>query len=416
MATLISLLQSPKSSSFEDYPALSMPTNYYAQVLRFSIDYDDTIRSSFFWECADAAPERLMMSSLTAKRKFTSAEGSVRRPRDTSTAEALTSNGYPRGLGPTSSSSGPSRRDTFRQRKPNTSRPPSMHVDDYVARERNADMAGSGTTGQRGGISSGRPPSIHVDEFMARQRERQSSSIQGIAGDTISQGKNMPLMLDNDSEKADKSQKLKAVLDDDHEINIVFDDEPESEDKLMFPQPDDNLLPAPLTVGPSSPQPFMDGNEEGSIHAGPSNAGNPDFDDVNLRRRLSSQMEASTSEKRTFFQEQFSSVYGVNQSPYLADSQHSQAVLFPGKSSSSSSSLSAAPQVYQDNKLVMSQPPLPPTPPPALSPIPIPTGQAALQNYSGRDLQPPLPSGFPLLQGYEVNAPGSVSVPNYQVS
>ncbi|KAG5544925.1 hypothetical protein RHGRI_017401 [Rhododendron griersonianum] len=83
---------------------------------------------------------------------------------------------FSRGSGPPIDHAGPTRRDTFRQRKPNSSRPSYMHADDYVARERSVDVTSSSNViaVPRIGSSSGRPPSIHVDEFMARQRERQN--------------------------------------------------------------------------------------------------------------------------------------------------------------------------------------------------------------------------------------------------
>eukprot|EP00898_Chlorokybus_atmophyticus_P003237 jgi/Chlat1/3914/Chrsp26S00306 len=65
------------------------------------------------------------------------------------------------------------RRDQFRARKPNTSRPASMHVDDFEKRSAPGANAGAGQSHRTGG---GRPPSLHVDEFMAREKERQMAN------------------------------------------------------------------------------------------------------------------------------------------------------------------------------------------------------------------------------------------------
>lgn len=51
-----------------------------------------------------------------------------------------------------------------------------MHVDYYVARERNNDGMSRNSNVvnvQRGGSTSGRQPSIHVDEFTAKKKECQ---------------------------------------------------------------------------------------------------------------------------------------------------------------------------------------------------------------------------------------------------
>ena len=127
-----------------------------------------------------------------------------------------------------------------------------MHVDDYVARERNIDGASSASNivnSTPRGTLSGRPPSIHVDEFMARQRERQNP-VPAPSGDAP-QVKSQTSLDDNVRAKTEKLQQPKADLDDDQEIDIVFDEESESDDKLPFPQPDDNL-PPPVIVGENS--------------------------------------------------------------------------------------------------------------------------------------------------------------------
>ncbi|KAG0494568.1 hypothetical protein HPP92_005562 [Vanilla planifolia] len=117
----------------------------------------DGFAEKFIWECPDTSSERVLTTSSGGKRKIASAEVSAKRARDSSTSEAGGSNAS-RGF-TTLSTPVPTRRDTFRQRKPNTSRPPSMHVDDYVARERNTDALNSAShavssqrEGQMGGL------------------------------------------------------------------------------------------------------------------------------------------------------------------------------------------------------------------------------------------------------------------------
>ncbi|XP_028787721.1 protein virilizer homolog [Neltuma alba] len=208
----------------------------------------------FLWECPETLPDRLAPTNVSAKRKQPSMDGNTRRVREGSQAEVSVQNAFSRGVTQSTVSSGPTRRDAFRQRKPNTSRPPSMHVDDYVARERNVEGVTNVITVPRAGSTGGRPPSIHVDEFMARQRERQNPSVT-IVGEAVGHLKNAHANPTN-GEKLNKSKQLKTDLDDDLQgIDIVFDgEESDPDDKLPFPQPDDNLQqPAPVIMEQSSP-------------------------------------------------------------------------------------------------------------------------------------------------------------------
>ncbi|KAF2323825.1 hypothetical protein GH714_042410 [Hevea brasiliensis] len=159
--------------------------------------YLGDLGEKFLWECPEMLPDRLSQS-IPSKRKLSSLDSAGKRVKgENSVAEVTGQNAFSRGLGPSTASSAPTRRDTFRQRKPNTSRPPSMHVDDYVARERNVD-AGTNSNViavQRVGSTGGRPPSIHVDEFMARQRERQNP-MAAVVGEPSEQLKNAaPLLI-----------------------------------------------------------------------------------------------------------------------------------------------------------------------------------------------------------------------------
>lgn len=207
------------------------------------------------WELPDSSLDRQLGQS--ARRKLALGENASRRVRDNQVPEPTGQ--FSRGLNTANASSGHTRRDTFRQRKPNTSRPPSMHVDDYVARERNIDGASSASNivnSTPRGMLSGRPPSIHVDEFMARQRERQNP-VPAPTGDAF-QVKSQTSSDDNLRAKPENTRQPKADLDDDQEIEIVFDEESGSDDKLPFPQPDDSLQSPPVVVGENSPGPIVE--------------------------------------------------------------------------------------------------------------------------------------------------------------
>ncbi|KAL6507772.1 hypothetical protein OROGR_023967 [Orobanche gracilis] len=229
----------------------------------YSLDEHGTI---FFWECPENLRNRMTQTGLSAKRKISSVDGPNRHIRENSVPETPSQSTFSRGSVPVTTPPGPTRRDTFRARKPNTSRPPSMHVDDYVARERNADGTNSSNViaVPRLGSSSGRPPSIHVDVFMARQKERQN--ITGVAANDApprvkTTNPEESTVADN---KSGKSQPLKPDLDDDLQgIDIVFDaEESEPDDKLPFPQADDILKqPASVIVEPRSPHSIVEETE-----------------------------------------------------------------------------------------------------------------------------------------------------------
>ncbi|KAL2463984.1 embryo defective [Forsythia ovata] len=262
--SLMLLLQKSTDTMNEDVSLSSLPSSLVVspvpsrvhKIANSSIqwmdDYSlDEFGDEFFWECPENLRDRLAQTGLPQKRKISSLEGPNRRARgDNAAAEAITQSTFSRGSVPLAAPSGPTRRDTFRQRKPNTSRPPSMHVDDYVARERNADGTNPNVIAvPRIGSTSGRPPSIHVDEFMARQRERQNS-VGSTGTDTTAQVQATAPENNTDVEKYSKPQKLKPDLDDDLQgIDIVFDaEESEPDDKLMFPQPDGHLQQPPSVV------------------------------------------------------------------------------------------------------------------------------------------------------------------------
>ncbi|KAK4776143.1 hypothetical protein SAY87_024104 [Trapa incisa] len=256
--SLLVLLQEPSSSI--DMVVCELPrevTSLLSQNISTSRKYsrmDGSYKSEsilqmeglldkFLWECPEILPDK--GGNVPTKRKLAQVEGMGRRARGENPPDVSVAGSFSRGSGPPASS-GPTRRDTFRLRKPNTSRPPSMHVDDYVARERNVDGGTDVIAIPRAGSSSGRPPSIHVDEFMARQRERQNSLTTTVVGDASNQLKTSnPSLAPNDEAHAEKISKkeLKATTDQDDDINIVFDgeDSEPDNDKSLFPQLDENL-------------------------------------------------------------------------------------------------------------------------------------------------------------------------------
>lgn len=419
----------------------------------------------FVWDCPDSSLDRQLVPALSARRKLASVEGSGRRVRDNTGSEAIGSNVFSRGLSVTNAASGPTRRDTFRQRKPNTSRPPSMHVDDYVARERNIDGASSGSnivsSSQRGASTSGRPPSIHVDEFMARQRERQNPM--AVAVGDASQIKNSALGNDNVPVKLDKPQHLKTDLDDDQEIHIVFDEESESDDRHPFPQPDNNLQ-SPLIIGESSPGSIVeetegDANENSrfsQLGSPPASEDGGSHSDIPLRRSISQSeipvaqqfsseknMRLTTADKTSFREQSEESKYvspmagskGFDAQPSAnLTSFPSHFVSVCSVSSSvqplppstlyhrdspqktADTCLTAGSQGYAEQKLHNSQLPLPPMPPSALSSVLSQTAEP-VQSHSlpyvniARDVQPPLPSGYPL-QAFDFNGSNTVRALN----
>ncbi|XP_042474912.1 protein virilizer homolog [Macadamia integrifolia] len=429
------------------------------------------LADKFLWDCPESSSDRL--SALPVKRKMPSVEGSNRRSRvEGSGSEVMGPTAFLRGLGLPTASTTPTRRDNFRQRKPNTSRPPSMHVDDYVARERNTADAVSSSSNvvgsiQRGGSTSGRPPSIHVDEFMARQRERQNLATMTV-GEPTAPNKNTPPENEIDTEKFDRSQRLKADLDDDlQELDIVFDEEEEeSDDRLPFPRSDDNLQPAPVNIGEGSPHSIVeetesDVNESTQFsHLGTPSTSNVDENtrsEFSSRRSISrsdmplSQETSVPSEKymgpngeKPFFQEESNEI--KNAAPVMPSGRLDSAATgnlsglpspFYNKGSPSvqllADSRAPSPTFYQraspqqtlnttlatgsqgpyEQKPLLNQPPLPPLPPPPMFSVTLQTAESVQSYFSPfghpmRDLQPPIPTGYPL-QAFDVSGSSALS-------
>ncbi|XP_073157771.1 protein virilizer homolog isoform X2 [Henckelia pumila] len=421
----------------------------------------------FGWECPENLRDRLTQTGLPAKRKIPM-EGNRRSRGDISVTEATAQSSFSRGSVPVGTPTGPSRRDNFRQRKPNTSRPPSMHVDDYVARERNADGTNISNVIAlpRIGTSSGRPPSIHVDEFMARQRERQS--VVGMAGsDTATQVKTITSQNSVDEDNSSKPEQLKPDLDDDLQgIDIVFDaEESEPDDKLPFPQPDDNVqLPTPVVVEQRSPHSIVEETESDVNESSTfSRMGTPLTSnmDETIPSEFSSRISGSrpgmpltrepsiSSDKKFSDQLQdlknFSArVPGANGSPEIPSSlgvavhRNSPSSSVPYNVDSlippdlyskenfqnSRNVLLGKSQVYYDPKFPSNQPPLPPMPPPpAVSPLMSRHLDPAISQSSSfvksiADMQAQVPPGFHVQLEYgsaSTNSPtppaGSIVIP-----
>ncbi|CAN4087886.1 unnamed protein product [Withania somnifera] len=400
----------------------------------------------FSWECPENLRDSLQQTTLASKRKISSMEGPNRRARgDSASAENTIQGAFPRGSVPTIVPSGPIRRDTFRQRKPNTSRPPSMHVDDYVARERSTDGSNNPNViaVPRIGSTSGRPPSIHVDEFMARQRERQNPPAIMVTDSATAQEKAVIPENKADAEKSNKSRHLKSDPDDDLQgIDIVFDaEESEPDYKLPFPQPDDNLhQPASVVVEQNSPRSIVEETENEVNETGQfSQLGTPAASnaDENAQSEFSSRMsvfrpelplarEPSISSDRKF-SDQYEDVKifppkpptvfslpvaaanpGVGASAFTKASPSSvQAAVdsqmppnFYSRSTGQQSGITppnVGSQGYFDPKL---QPPLPPTPPPATMSSLLSQSADRIVSQSSPfvssmiDVQPHVPPGF----------------------
>ncbi|KAL3755539.1 hypothetical protein ACJRO7_002572 [Eucalyptus globulus] len=419
----------------------------------------------FLWECPETLPDK---TALPLKRKMSSLEGQGRRARGENAPSDLAASGaFSRGSGQSVAPAGPTRRDTFRLRKPNTSRPPSMHVDDYVARERNVDGVSDVIAVPRVGSTSGRPPSIHVDEFMARQRERQSSSAT-IVGEAVAQVKNAAPASDGEKE-VKKPKQLKTDLDDDLQgIDIVFDgEESETDDKMPFPQPDHNLQPsAPVTAEQSSPHSIVEETESDAHESSQfSRMGTPVASnaDENTQSEFSSRMSVSrlekpltrepsvTSDKRFFdhindvkdpitgkSSGMFDAAAAANNpgfpvSPYAmasasssgqsrVDSRMSPQTLYPKHSPHHAGNLhGAGTQGSYDQKYLQNQPPLPPMPPPSLVPSVVSQvsdsvpSQASPYTNKMIDGQSPVSSAFHVhpdhLSPYSSSPSGSIRPP-----
>lgn len=406
----VSLLTPPVSSRLHRFADRSMEL-----IEDYSLDEFGTM---FSWECPENMRNRITQTSLSSKRKISSLEG----PNKNSVAEASAQSTFSRGPIPVTTPPGPTRRDTFRQRKPNTSRPPSMHVDDYVARERNADGSNSSNVISipRIGSASGRPPSVHVDVFMARQRERQN-----FTGPAANEAAAKTAAVDENSDgggKSSKTREMKPDLEDDLQgIDIVFDaEESEPDDKLPFPQPDDSL-PQPVTEQ-RSPHSIVE-ETESDVNESSHFASNAD---ENTPTEYSSRMSASrpempltrepsiSSEKKFPEQSDVSkslpmrtpltatdSPAVASTSGYMKNTQ--SGVRFPMDSrmqphmytKTTHQQTGPSPQGFYDQKFPTNQPPLPLMPPPtAFSPAQSQNMQTSSFVKSASDVQTQGPQGF----------------------
>ncbi|KAK4396587.1 protein virilizer [Sesamum angolense] len=372
----------------------------------------DDFGATFFWECPENLRNRLAQTGLSAKRKISSLEGANRHTRgDNSVVEATSQNTFSRGSVPVTTPPGPTRRDTFRQRKPNTSRPPSMHVDDYVARERNVDGNSSNVIAvPRIGSSSGRPPSIHVDVFMARQRERQGLAV----NDAVTQVKTAAPDDNINAEKSSKPRQLKPDLDDDLQgIDIVFDaEESEPDDKLPFPQPDDNLQqPASVVIEQRSPHSIVEETESDVNESSQfSRLGTPLASnmDENTPSEYSSRMSASRPEMPLIREPSISS---DKKFPDQAEDTKSLPTRIPNAIDSSAipSSTAVAASIYMNTSSSSVRFSVDSRTPPNLYPnasvqqsgsVPLGTGLQGYYDQKFPPNQPPLPPMPPLQQSH----------------
>ncbi|CAH2054969.1 unnamed protein product [Thlaspi arvense] len=451
--SLLSLLKDGNVDDFVSCKGVLSPENFDMDDVNsenIQVDFHQRgLEDKFWWEFPETLPERLPQSSLPAKRKLPTVESSSRRAKgENSSVDIPNQSSIQRGPGSLSLPPAPTRRDTFRQRKPNTSRPPSMHVDDYVARERSVDTAGNSNaiTISRAGSSSGRPPSIHVDEFMARQRERGQNASTIVVGEAVVQVKT-PTPARDTEKVAGKPKQFKADPDDDLQgIDIVFDGEEceGPDDKLPFLQPDENLMqPAPVMVEQNSPHSIVEETE--SDANGSSQFSHMDTPlatnvDENAQSEFSSRISASRPEMSLIREPSISSErkYGEQadetkkmapmKSAGISDSGFVPAYNnIPGSSGQNLIDPRVGPQGFYsksnqqhsghipgfsgrgvyDQKMMPNQPPLPLVPPPSVSPV-IPHSSDSLSNQSSPfishatpssggpiRLMPPHPSAIP---------------------
>lgn len=379
----------------------------------------------FLWECPETLRDSMSQPALPVKRKASSLDGQNRRARIDGPQPEITAQGaFSRGLGPPSSTStGLTRRDTFRQRKPNTSRPPSMHVDDYVARERNDGVSGSNIIAvQRTGSTSGRPPSIHVDEFMARQRERQNP-VGAPTGEAVPTGVKPPPENEADINKSNKSSKqIKPDSDDELQgIDIVFEGvESDPEDKLPFPRSDDVIQqPASVTVEQNSPRSIVEEtetevNENSQFSHLASNVdenSQSEFSSRKLTREQSVTSDKRYSEQSDDMRRAAPAVGAFESVPPVYNRAPVQLpvpspILYPNNALATGPS-----QGLYDQKYLLSQPPLPPMPPPptvssvlsqTLDSVP---NQSSLFVNSASDVQPLMPSSYHVPMDYQPTRP-----------
>ena len=125
-----------------------------------------------------------------------------------------------------------------------------MHVDDYVARERGNEISTSVSVNmnQRSALGGGRPPSIHVDEFMARQRERHVVVGAVPTGVENQPSVPSPLQPPADTVKVESSAtsvRARPILPDEdlHDVDIDLEGVPDTDDLLSLPLGVDLVVP-----------------------------------------------------------------------------------------------------------------------------------------------------------------------------
>ncbi|XP_047976433.1 protein virilizer homolog isoform X2 [Salvia hispanica] len=381
----------------------------------------DEFGTMFSWECPENMRNRMTQTGLSTKRKISSLEGPNRHGRgENSVVEAASQSTFSRGMVPVTTPPAPTRRDTFRQRS-----------------------------------ASGRPPSVHVDVFMARQRERQN--VAGVAVNEVATLAKMTAPDDNlDGDKSSKPQQLKSDLEDDLQgIDIVFDaEEAEPDDKLPFPQPDDNLPQPASVIEPHSPPHSIVEETESDVNESNqfSHLATPSVSnmDENTLSEYSSRMSASRPEMPLTREPSISSdkkfpepdvskglpirtPLHATEPPAVASTSGgaassymkvpSSAARFPPDSRMQPHLYSKPPlqqsgpglQAFYDQKFPMNQPPLPLMPPPStFSSVPsqnmLPgVGQSSSFVKSAQDVQTQGPQGYNVQSDYMSEAGNSTS-------
>lgn len=285
---------------------------------------------------------------------------------------------------------------------------------------------------------------------MARQRERQNPMAAVVGEQPSEQLKNAAPLIDTEREKANKSKQLKTDLDDDLQgIDIVFDgEESESDDKLPFPQPDDNLQqPAPVIVEQSSPHSIVEETESDANGSGQfpslgtqmtSNIDENTLSEFSSRMSVSrSEMplhrEPSVSSDKKFFEhpDDMKNVIPVKTSTGFDSVAAASASGFPAsvynkapadsRISPQNFYLKNSPQnasgsrgLYEQ-KVPLNQPPLPPMPPPSTilplisqTPDPVPSQSSPFVN-SLIEGQQPIPTGFHVRENMPISFKISLS-------
>jgi hypothetical protein len=257
---------------------------------------------------------------------------------------------------------------------------------------------------------------------MARQRERQNP-VPASTGDAP-QVKSQTSLDDNLRAKPENPHQPKADLDDDQEIEIVFDEESGSDDKLPFPQPDDSLQSPPVIIGENSPGPIVEETENQENERIPfsqratSRLKDDESPGIDISSQTAMLSEANDPSERKYsvpspeknsFRDHVSPISVSGRSSAQAARQQSSRSRYEKRSPQkfSDTSLSSGSHGHE-HRHSNNHPPLPPMPPPISS---MPSQNSDLVNrqsssYSSRDRQTPNASGYPT-QSFDTSMPSA---------